>query len=81
MGMKLYTKAATTKTRTRTDLQETLADLGPGAKAVAEALYDVHTAACYVHRRAPMQARRYFDYASLPNRVNAKKPAAAPKAA
>ncbi|GAA4042937.1 hypothetical protein GCM10022409_31100 [Hymenobacter glaciei] len=72
--LKQYTKAATTKTKARTDLQETLADLGPGARAVAEALWDVHTAACYAHRRAPQQARRYFDYASLPKRVYAKKP-------
>ena len=79
--LKKYTKAATTKTKGRTDLRQTIGDLGPGAVAVAEALYDVHTAACYVHRRAPRDARRYFDYASLPNRVFAKKPAAAPKAA
>ena len=75
--LKAYTKAADTKTKTRTDLKETIGDLGPGAVAVAEALYDVHTAACYVHRRAPQQARRYFDYARLPNRVNPRKPAAA----
>ncbi|MDQ2794414.1 MAG: hypothetical protein M3Y12_10475 [Bacteroidota bacterium] len=79
--LKQYLTAITTKTKARTDLQETLADLGPGALAVAEALWDVHTAACYVHRRAPMQARRYFDYASLPNRVYPKKTAAVPKAA
>ena len=79
--LKKYTKAATTKTQGRTDLRQTITELGPGALAVVEALYDVHTAACYVHRRAPRDARRYFDYASLPNRVYAKKPAAAPKAA
>jgi hypothetical protein len=55
-------------------LQQTIGELGPAAVAVAEALWDVDTAARYVHRRAPMQARQYFDYASLPNRVNPKKP-------
>lgn len=79
--LKKYAKAATTKTKSRTDLNQTISDLGPGERAVAEALWDVHTAACYVHRREPMQARRYFDYASLPNRVFAKKRAAAAKAA
>ena len=71
--LKNYTKAASTKTKARTDLKETIVDLGPGAVAVAEALYDAHTAACYVHRRAPRQARRYFDFASLPNRTPLKK--------
>lgn len=79
--LKKYTKAATTKTKGRTDLRQTITELGPGALAVVEALYDVHTAACYAHRRAPRDARRYFDYASLPNRVFAKKPAAAAKVA
>jgi hypothetical protein len=79
--LKAYTKAAAAKTKARTDLQGTIAELGPGALAVAEALWDVHTAAGYAHRREPGQARRYFDYASLPSRVNPKKPAPAPKAA
>ena len=77
--LKKYEKATTTKTKARTDLQDTIGDLGPTALAVAEALYDVHTAACYVHRRTPRQARKYFDYASLPSRANARKPAAKTK--
>lgn len=76
-----YTKADTTKTKARTDLQQTIMDLGPAARALAEALYDVHTAACYVHRRQPQQARQYFDFASLPGRTATKKPAAVPKIA
>lgn len=76
-----YAKAGTTKTKARTDLQQTIVDLGPAAQALAEALYDVHTAACFAHRRQPRQARQYFDFASLPNRVYPKKKAAAPKVA
>jgi hypothetical protein len=68
-----YEKASTAKTQTRAELQGTINDLGPAAVAVAEALWDVHTAACYAHRRAPLQARKYFDYAGLPSRVNPKK--------
>ena len=78
--LKKYETASTTKTKVRTDLQQAIGDLGPAAVAVAETLFDVHTAACYAHRRAPKGARVYFDYASLPNRVN-KKPALAPKPA
>jgi len=74
--LKQYIKATTTKTKTRTDLQQTISDLGPAALVVAEALWDVDTAARYAHRRAPMDARRYFDYANLPNRVYPKKKAA-----
>lgn len=77
--LKAYTEAAATKTKARTDLRETITNLGPGATAVAEALWDVHTAASYAHRRDPMQARRYFDYASLPGRAGGKKPGIAPK--
>lgn len=73
--LKKYETASITKTQSRSTLLDTISDLGPAATAVVEALWDVHTAACYAHRRDPQQARRYFDYASLPNRVNAKKPA------
>jgi hypothetical protein len=73
-----YTAASTTKTKARTDLQDTIDDLGPAAVAVAEALWDVHTAALYVHRRQPAQARKYFDYPRLPGRAGGKR---APKAA
>ncbi|MBF9224348.1 hypothetical protein [Hymenobacter ruricola] len=79
--LKAYQKASSTKTQARTALQDTIGDLGPAAVALAEALWDVHTAACYVHRRAPRQARKYFDYASLPNRVYPKKKSSAAKAA
>ncbi|MGY3088616.1 hypothetical protein ACVWYF_001649 [Hymenobacter sp. UYAg731] len=79
--LKKYDKARAAKTTARTSLQDTIGKLGPAALAVAEALWDVDTAARYTHRRAPMQARSYFDYASLPNRVNPKKTAATPKTA
>lgn len=70
-----YTAASTSKTKARTDLQGAIGELGPAALAVAAALWDVHTAALYAHRRAPQQARQYFDYASLPNRTGARKKA------
>jgi len=76
-----YAKASTAKTKTRTGLLETIKELGPTAEAVVEALWDVDTAARYAHRRAPMQARRYFDFAGLPTRVYAKKQPAATKPA
>jgi len=79
--LKKYAAASTTKTKSRTGLLETIENLGPAAKAVAEALWDIHTAACYAHRRDPMQARRYFNFASLPNRQRAPKAKAAPKTA
>jgi hypothetical protein len=79
--LKAYVKASTTKTKSRTTLLQTIENLGPAATAVAEALWDVHTAACYAHRRDPQQARRYFDYASLPNRQRTPKAKAAPKTA
>lgn len=76
-----YEQASTTKTKARTSLQGAIGELGPAAVAVAEALWDVDTAARYAHRRTPAKARQYFNYASLPNRVYPKKPAAAPKTA
>jgi hypothetical protein len=79
--LKLYEKASTTKTKARTALQETIGKMGPAGVALAEALWDAHTAACYAHRRAPKDARRYFDYASLPNRVYPKKKGGASKVA
>lgn len=68
-----YAQASTTKTKARTGLQAAIGELGPAAVAVAEALWDVDTAARYAHRRAPMQARQYFNYASLPGRTTSKK--------
>ncbi|MDB5270320.1 MAG: hypothetical protein JWP58_3360 [Hymenobacter sp.] len=64
--LKKYGKARTVKTEARTRLH-TIGKLGPAALAVAEALRDVDTAVRYTHRRAPMQARRYFYYASQPS--------------
>lgn len=72
-----YAAAASTKTTARATLQDTISTLGPAATTLAEAFWNVHTAALYVHRQNPMQARRYFDYASLPNRVFPKKLAVA----
>ncbi len=79
--LKAYVQALTIKTKARTDLQQTISELGPAALVLAEALYDVHTAACYAHRRQPLLARQYFDYAGLPNRVYPKKKATATKEA
>ena len=69
-----YEAASTAKTLVRTDLQQTIQELGPAAEVVADALWGVHTAAVYAHRFASLEARRYFNYASLPSRtVSAKK--------
>jgi hypothetical protein len=65
--LKAYTTAASTKTKSRTTLADTLAAQGTDFDELAEALWDVHTAALFVHRRTPRQARKYFDYASLPS--------------
>ncbi|WP_046245922.1 hypothetical protein [Hymenobacter terrenus] len=63
-----YEAAATGKTKSRTALNDSIVAQGPDFDALAEALWDVHTAALFTHRRDPFQARKYFDYASLPNR-------------
>ena len=55
--LKKYDKARAAKTEARTSLQDTIGKLGPAALAVAEALWDVDTAARYTHRRALQQAR------------------------
>ena len=65
-----YKAASKVKTLVRTDLKQTIQELGPTAEAVADALWEAHTAAVYVHRAAPLEARRYFDYASLPTRFS-----------
>ena len=75
-----YAAATTTKTKGRTALADTLAAQGPDFDALAAALWAVHTAALFVHRAAPAQARKYFDYAHLPNRVNPKGGNTPPKA-
>lgn len=75
-----YAAADAVRTSGRTTLQDTIASLGPDAVALAEALWDVHTAALFVHRRDPQQARKYFDYASLPGRSAAATRAAKAKA-
>lgn len=64
-----YTTATTVKTTSRTVLKDAIEDLTPAGIALGEALWDVHTAALYVHRRTPKEARKYFDYANLPHRV------------
>jgi hypothetical protein len=64
-----YEAAASSKTKSRTTLTDSITAQGPDFDALAEALWDVHTAALFVHRRAPKMARKYFDYASLPGRV------------
>ena len=64
-----YTTATTVKVTGRTVLKDAIADLTPAGIALGEALWDVHCAALYVHRRTPMEARKYFDFAHLPHHV------------
>ena len=67
-----YAAAAGIKTKGRTALADTVAAQGADFDALAAALWAVHTAALFVHHAAPAQARKYFDYARLPNRVHPK---------
>ena len=63
-----YEAVANTKTTARATLKDAADDLGPTGTALAEALWETHCAALYVHRQAPHTARKYFDYAHLPHR-------------
>lgn len=63
-----YTTATTTGNQSDKALKDTIVDLGPGYRVLAEALWDVHCAALFVHRKAPQLARAYFAYDKLPNR-------------
>lgn len=63
-----YHDATTVGNQSDKTLKDTILDLGPGYQAVAEALWEVHCAALFVHRKAPKQARAYFAYDKLPNR-------------
>ncbi len=65
----IYSTAAKIKVTGRTLLKDAIADLTPAGLALCEALWDVHCAALYTHRRTPMQARKYFDFAHLPTYV------------
>jgi len=76
-----YETATVKKTKSQTALTDTIAAQGPDFNALALALWHVHTAALFAHRDAPDQARKYFDFAGLPNRVNPKGPKNPPKAA
>ena len=67
-----YETVAGKKTKSRTQLAETIAAQGPDFDALAVALWNVHTAALFVHRAAPAQARKYFDFARLPGRANSR---------
>lgn len=72
-----YEAALQQKTGSRTGLKGAIADLSPAEKALAEALWEVHCAALYVHRKEPRLARQYFDYAGLPTwvtKAGAKRP-------
>jgi hypothetical protein len=75
-----YTTALDTKTKGRTGLKDTISDLGPDAVALADALWQVHCAALYVHRATPELARAYFDYAGLPSRLGGRRRAVVAKA-
>lgn len=61
-----YVNASTTKTGSRTTLRDEREDITPAGLILAEALWDVHCAALFHHRRRPEEARKYFDYAGLP---------------
>ncbi|PJJ54725.1 hypothetical protein [Hymenobacter chitinivorans] len=79
--LEAYTEATTLGNQSDKALLDTIASLAPGFQALAEALWQVHCAALYVHRAAPKQARTYFAYDRLPNRnIKPKKKPASPKA-
>jgi hypothetical protein len=63
-----YEAASTARNHSTQALNETIMELTPGYQTLAEALWEVHCAALYVHRKAPLQARTYFAYDKLPNR-------------
>ncbi|UOQ53285.1 hypothetical protein [Hymenobacter cellulosivorans] len=73
-----YKAATTAGNKSDKALKDTIVDLGPGYQALAEALWEVHCAALFVHRKAPQQARAYFAYDKLPPRRVAKKPSIKP---
>lgn len=62
-----YTAATTVKNKGSKAVKDTISALGPDALTLADALWDVHCAALYVHRREPAKAPTYFNYALLPN--------------
>lgn len=64
----VYTAATTLKNKGKKAVQDTISELGPDALALADALWDVHCAALYVHRREPAKATTYFNYDLLPKR-------------
>ena len=72
-----YETAAKTKTTGRTILKDAISDLSPAGRALTHALWGIHCAALNVHWEDPRQARKYFDYTSLPRRVT--RPKATPK--
>jgi len=76
-----YAAATAVKNQGGKTVKDIISALGPDALALADALWDVHCAALYVHRREPAQAPTYFNYSLLPNpnpaRQRAKKGATA----
>ncbi|MCB2409607.1 hypothetical protein [Hymenobacter lucidus] len=75
-----YTAATAIKNQGSKAVKDTVSALGSDALALADALWDVHCAALYVHRRDPAKAPTYFAYNLLPNpnpaRQRAKRAAA-----
>lgn len=77
--LEAYEAASTTRNKSTQTLNTTIVDLGAHYAALAEALWDVHCAALYVHRQAPLAARIYFAYDKLPNRSPKPKKPGPPK--
>lgn len=73
-----YETAAASKKQSSKKLQDTITALSPGFEALAAALWDVHCAALYVHRKEPALARNYFAYDTLPPRRAGARRAAKP---
>ncbi|MBG8556453.1 hypothetical protein [Hymenobacter guriensis] len=67
-----YTAATAQKNQGAKTIRDTISALGPDAVALADALWNVHCAALYVHRLEPAKAPSYFDYDKLPNRSSAR---------
>ena len=64
--LEAYKKVADTKQGTEKAVTDTIATLGPDAKALCAVLWEVHTLALYTFRATPALAAAFFDYDLLP---------------
>ncbi|MCB2379949.1 hypothetical protein LGH70_20300 [Hymenobacter sp. BT635] len=60
-----YSAATAAKNQGSKIVKDTISALGPDAQSLADALWDVHCTALYVHRREPAKAPTYFAYDKL----------------